>query len=128
MRRRRRIDVVRPVADPDTLFVDAMFRDVFMEASGVESTVHEYQISLSVDASRTITAVDVLAGSLPNAECSNAAPSAHRIVGQTTAELRDFVRKELRGTSTCTHLNDLLRSLADVWWLSERLDAVVATR
>jgi hypothetical protein len=32
----------------------------------------------------------------------------------TLQELDVKVRAELRGTSTCTHLNDLLRSVADV--------------
>jgi hypothetical protein len=31
----------------------------------------------------------------------------------TLAELHFRVRQELCGTSTCTHLNDLLRSVAD---------------
>jgi Protein of unknown function (DUF2889) len=30
------------------------------------------------------------------------------------ASLRSFVRTDLTGISTCTHLNDQLRSLADV--------------
>ena len=51
---------------------------------------------------------------LPWPECPQAAASASRLVGQPVGELRDFVRQDLSGTTTCTHLNDLLRSLADV--------------
>jgi hypothetical protein len=32
----------------------------------------------------------------------------------TLSDLHFRVRQELSGTSTCTHLNDLLRSVADV--------------
>ena len=31
----------------------------------------------------------------------------------TLPELHSRVRRELHGTGTCTHLNDLLRSIAD---------------
>jgi hypothetical protein len=37
-----------------------------------------------------------------------------RLVGRPVEAVRDVVRAELRGISTCTHLNDLLRSLGDV--------------
>jgi hypothetical protein len=40
--------------------------------------------------------------------------SARRIVGTTADDLRSRVRTDLTGTSTCTHLNDMLRSLADL--------------
>jgi hypothetical protein len=33
-------------------------------------------------------------------------------VGHRVADLRGLVKDELVGTSTCTHLNDLLASLA----------------
>ena len=51
---------------------------------------------------------------LPWTECPRAALSAGRLVGHCLDDLRRFVRADLVGTSTCTHLNDLLRSLADV--------------
>jgi Protein of unknown function (DUF2889) len=34
-----------------------------------------------------------------------------------------LVRHDLRGTSTCTHLNDLLRSLGDVGVLMDLLES-----
>ena len=46
-------------------------------------------------------------------ECPGAVESATRITGMTLADLHFRVRNELAGTSTCTHLNDLLRSVAD---------------
>jgi hypothetical protein len=50
---------------------------------------------------------------LPWQECPGAVASAGRITGMTLQELHFRVRQELSGTSTCTHLNDLLRSIAD---------------
>jgi hypothetical protein len=47
-------------------------------------------------------------------ECPGAVASAGRLVGMRLAELRTWVRREMTGASTCTHLNDTLRSLADV--------------
>ncbi len=51
---------------------------------------------------------------LPWVECPAAAASAARLAGLSVAGLRDHVRTTLIGTSTCTHLNDTLRSLEDV--------------
>jgi hypothetical protein len=39
----------------------------------------------------------------------------------SVADLRRRVRQEFTGVSTCTHLNDLLRSLADVGALATRI-------
>jgi hypothetical protein len=39
----------------------------------------------------------------------------------TLQDLHFRVRQELFGTSTCTHLNDLLRSVADAEALIERV-------
>ena len=51
---------------------------------------------------------------LPWQECPAAIGSAVRVKGMMLSELRNRVRAEFVGTSTCTHLNDLLRSLEDV--------------
>ena len=49
---------------------------------------------------------------LPWLECPAAAASAARVQGRPVGELRALVKEELVGISTCTHLNDLLASLA----------------
>ena len=51
---------------------------------------------------------------LPWVECPQALGSASRLVGATVDELRAVVRADFVGTSTCTHLNDTLRGLADL--------------
>jgi len=111
MRRRRLIDV----AGGEVLDVRAMFRDTHTGADGVETVLHEYTLTASVEpGSLRIVECQARPQSLPWPECPGATDSARRLVGLSLEELRAFVPREMRGTSTCTHLNDLLRSLADV--------------
>jgi hypothetical protein len=112
VRRRRRIDV-RP--DDRALHVDAMFRDSHFDDDRDESVVHEYELQATIDrATLAITTAVATPHVLPYVECPSAAASTGRLVGLRLDELRDRVRSEFVGTSTCTHLNDLLRSLEDV--------------
>jgi hypothetical protein len=113
MRRRRRIDVYDESAG--RVGIDAMFRDTYVRSDGVETIIHEYTLDAVVDA-ETGVIVDSRATPrvLPWQECPGAVASAARITGMTLQELHFRVRQELSGTSTCTHLNDLLRSVADV--------------
>ena len=39
------------------------------------------------------------------------------LVGERVDDLDERIRSTLRGTSSCTHLNDVLLSLADLWTL-----------
>ena len=118
MRRRRRIDV----SLPGQLKIDAMFRDTHVGPDGTETVLHEYSLAASADArSLEILCCRSEARVLPWVECPSAAASAGRLAGHRLPELRTFVRQSLTGTSTCTHLNDLLRSLADAAPLAERL-------
>jgi hypothetical protein len=118
MRRRRLVDVTW--ADP--LVVSAMFRDTHKNADGSETVLHEYTADVTVDPS-TLEILSTVATprSLPWSECPEAAASARRLEGRTVTDVRDLVRRELTGTTTCTHLNDLLRSLADVGVLTSAL-------
>jgi Protein of unknown function (DUF2889) len=121
MRRRRRIDVTRA---GDAFQVDAMFRDTYVGADALESIVHEYSCTATIDA-ETMTVVDAQARPrvLPYLECPEAAASARRLAGLGVTDLRARVRREFTGISTCTHLNDLLRSLTDVGALVAELAA-----
>jgi len=117
MRRLRRLDL-RPVdaesADCSVGF-DAHFRDSHVDGDGVETVVHEYTVAGSVDTStRTITSVTADVRVLPWQECPGAIGSATRVEGMTLSELRGRIRGEFVGTSTCTHLNDTLRAIADL--------------
>jgi len=122
MRRRRRLDVVAPV-DPETAHhLDVHFRDSHIDDAGVESVVHEYSVTGRADIAGG-RVVDVVAEArvLPWMECPGALASADRLAGMPITELRTRVRRELTGRSSCTHLNDTLRSLGDVTVLVEEL-------
>jgi DUF2889 family protein len=109
MRRFRRLDLA-----PDGGF-DAHFRDSHVDGDGVETIVHEYTVEGTVDAAtRTITSVTATVRVLPWQECPAAIGSAVRVKGMMLSELRSRVRGEFVGTSTCTHLNDTLRAIADL--------------
>jgi len=118
MRRRRRLDVVVG----HVLEIDAMFRDSYMGPDGIETIVHEYSFTGTVDP-ETLQVLDARARPrvLPYVECPDAASSGGLLAGMSVADLRRRVRQEFTGVSTCTHLNDLLRSLADVGALATRI-------
>ena len=113
MRRRRRIDVYRGES-PSRVGIDAMFRDTYVRIDGVETIIHEYTLAAEVDTDSGVIVESVATPRvLPWQECPGAVASAARITGMALQELHFRVRQELSGTSTCTHLNDLLRSIAD---------------
>jgi hypothetical protein len=126
MRRRRRLDVYE--ASADRAGIDAMFRDTYVRADGAETIIHEYTLTATIDmGSGVIVESEATPRVLPWQECPGAVASAARITGMTLAELHFRVRKELYGTSTCTHLNDLLRNVGDAESLIGRLRRPAST-
>jgi hypothetical protein len=112
MRRARRIDVW---GEDGELGIDAMFRDSCWDPDGAEVVVHEYQITGRADrATGTLLFVDALPRVLPYVECPGAAPNASWMAGTDLRAMRTEVLQRLRATDCCTHLNDGLRSLAEV--------------
>lgn len=110
MRRRRRID--RWVED-GVLGIDAMFRDTYIRADGVETVIHEYGLAVSADIETgVIREAKATPRVLPWFDCPGAVDSAGRLVGTVLSDVEARVRRDFRGPETCTHLNDLLRSLA----------------
>lgn len=112
MRRQRLLDVG---PGPHRVVV-AMFRDLHADPTTGEVTIlHEYSLTAGFD-DDTGRLHDVRARPqvLPWPECPEATASASRLDGEAPSAVRDLVAGTFRGTSTCTHLNDLLRSLADV--------------
>ncbi len=125
MRRRRRLDVAAPGGTDDRYRFEAHFRDSHVDESGAETVLHEYAVSGTVDPTGgRVEDVSARAHVLPWVECPGALASADRLSGMAIAELRGHVRREFRGTSTCTHLNDTLRSLGDVDVLVDGLAGV----
>jgi hypothetical protein len=121
MRRARRIDVWR---EDDRVQFDTMFRDSCWTPAEREEVLHEYQILGSADRETgellTVTAVPRV---LPYVECPGAAPHAARMAGTALRAMRREVLDQLRSTDCCTHLNDGLRSLAEVPVLAGSLAA-----
>lgn len=94
-----------------------------MDGSGIETVIHEYTLDALISrAELRVLAIEATPRVLPWVECPVAAASAQALVGQTVHDLRTWVRSQLTGVATCTHLNDLLRSLADVDHLLRALD------
>ncbi|MFC1437249.1 DUF2889 domain-containing protein [Streptacidiphilus sp. N1-10] len=119
MRRARRIDVW---IDGSTVHVDAFFQDSSTLPEGGRQSIHEYSLTAQADLdSQTLRAVAPVARVLPYDECPLAVLNVGALVGQPLGGLRQAVLKRLAGPLGCTHLNDMLRALADVPSLSARL-------
>lgn len=119
MRRARRIDVWQTGQE---IVVDAMFRDSCWRPDGVEVAVHEYHLDASVAiGTGLVTSIVAEPRVLPYPECPAAAPNAAWLVGASARELRREVLARIQGISCCTHLNDALRSLAEVPVLADEL-------
>lgn len=111
-RRARRIDIWRAEG---VLKVDAGFQDSGPNPEGTRTAIHEYRVYAEIDeASETLLSLQALPLILPFRECPGASMKAARMVGQNVPEFRQAVLDTLAGTLGCTHLNDVLRALADV--------------
>ena len=97
----------------------AMFRDSYAPPEGPVTVLHEYTLTATLTDDDRIATCVAVPRVLPWTECPQAAASAGRLVGRSVSELRAMVKEELVGTSTCTHLNDLLSSLAQLDHLVE---------
>jgi hypothetical protein len=119
MRRARRIDVW----DEDGILgIDAMFRDSCWDPGRIEVVIHEYQMTARADrATGTLLSVEAVPRVLPYVECPGAAPNASWMAGTELRAMRTEVLQRLRATDCCTHLNDGLRSLAEVPVLASSL-------
>jgi Protein of unknown function (DUF2889) len=121
MRRHRRIDVT---VEDGELVVDAFFRDSCWEPDGTEMALHEYTVAARVDAvARTLTAVQATPHVLPFPECQWAPPHVELLLGRPVETFRTSVQTTLSEIQSCTHLNDMLRCLAEVPALASALDA-----
>jgi len=111
-RRARRIDLWR---EGDLIKVDAGFQDSGSNPEGGRTAVHEYRLFAEIDAATgRLLALQVLPMILPFRECPGASIKATRMIGQDLSTFREAVLETLPSTLGCTHLNDVLRALADV--------------
>jgi hypothetical protein len=131
VRRRRRLDLIAPDAPgvPGAVHgIDLHFRDSHKGEDGVETVLHEYTVTGAADVgSGQIVSVAARAQVLPWLECPGAVASAARLAGMELSALRPTIRNEFVGRSTCTHLNDSLRSLADITALARELEQTPRT-
>lgn len=112
MRRARRIDVWR---EDGAITVDMTFQDSATSPNGGRVAVHEYLARATVDpATLKLKAFSADPRVLPYRECPSAVPHAQRIIGAHLPDLRLKVLEVLPGILGCTHLNDVMRSLAEV--------------
>lgn len=118
MRRARRIDVWW---EDEKLQIDAMFRDSVWDPEGLECVLHEYQMLGWADTDGTLRAITAVPRVLPYVECPLAAPNASWMAGTALRDLRTQVLQQLKNADCCTHLNDALRSLAEVPLLAAAL-------
>jgi len=116
LRRSRRIDVV----PGDVLRVDATFRDSWSDPVDGEGVLHEYVLTADVHPDGTLLSVVAEPRVLPYGECPRAAASPQLLVGKHVGTAADALPSDLAGAASCTHLNDLLRTLACVPGLAER--------
>lgn len=111
MRRARRIDAWLD----DVIHIDAGFQDSATSPDGGRIAIHEYQVSAIADPiSFRLLSVEADPRILPYGECLAAAANVSRIVGTVLGDLRLAVVETFPRVLGCTHLNDVLRSLAEV--------------
>jgi len=97
--------------------VRSMFRDTNMDRNSRATVLHEYTLRVGVDTARRVVDVEATPRVLPWRECPAAASSAQKLIGLAVSDLRSWVNPNLQGTTTCTHLNEAFRALADVDYL-----------
>ncbi|MDO9485262.1 MAG: DUF2889 domain-containing protein [Actinomycetota bacterium] len=111
-RRSRRIDLW---LEGGLLHIETFFQDSYTTPDGHREAVHEYVVSATAD---PVTGEVISIGAdprvLPHYECPLATVAVSRMVGQPLRGFRDSVNEKLPGIDGCTHMNDTLRSLAEV--------------
>jgi hypothetical protein len=120
MRRARRLDLW---LDEGLVHLDIGFQDSATAPDGGDRiAVHEYQVSATADP-QTFELLSVVADPriLPYGECPAASPNTPLMLGASLGSFRREVLARLPGTLGCTHLNDVLRSMADAPQLIRRL-------
>lgn len=124
MRRARRLDVWLDGA----VRLDIHFQDSGTTPQGEgREAIHEYRVFATADPETfELLTLEVQPRVLPYWECRAASPNASMMLGVRLGDLRETVLKTLPGTLGCTHLNDVLRSMADVPSLVARLRALGA--
>ena len=97
------------------IMVESGFQDSATSPNGGREAIHEYRLIAVADAATgLLERVNVDPRVLPYKECPTASGNVGVLLGTPIGDLRDTVLERLRGTAGCTHLNDMLRNLAEV--------------
>jgi len=109
--------------------VDAHFQDSATRPDGQRMAVHEYLLHATIDL-KTMLIEEIAADPrvLPFDYCPAAVLNVGRLVGTAVSSLRTTVIRDLAREQGCTHLNDMLRSLAEVPHMLAPLMAARAER
>jgi hypothetical protein len=111
LRRARRMDVW---LDGD-IQVDAGFQDSATAPEGGRIAIHEYGLRLTIDAvSGLVKTIAATPHVLPFPECPSAVANLQQLINSPVVEFRSLILEKLARVEGCTHLNDALRTLADV--------------
>jgi hypothetical protein len=116
MRRRRLVDVTFDEGGT-AASLWAMFRDSVGEPDGTEAVLHEYGLTGRIETSAdglVLTSLEADPRVLPFTECPAAALEVGALAGVLLKDLPKTVPVALFGVASCTHLNDLLRSIGGV--------------
>lgn len=120
MRRARRVDIWMD----HLIHIDVGFQDSGTSPDDGRIAVHEYQVAATADPeSFELLSISVDPRILPYRECPAASPNASRLIGSKLTNMREEVLETLKGTAGCTHLNDVLRSMAEVPQLTKHFVA-----
>ena len=119
-RRARFIDVR---LEGDRIEISAGFQDSTGDPDHGRVGIHEYRLRATADrATGRLDGLESTPHILPFRECPSAVQSSLAILDAPLSDLRDVVLERLAKTRGCTHLNDALRSLAEVPVLIEALE------
>jgi len=113
-RRARWVDIWR-ADEAGELAIEAGFQDSATRPDGGRQAVHEYRILAQVRADNfELTRLHIDPRILPYSSCLGAPAQANIMLGKPLSAFRMQVLEHLRGVKGCTHLNDMLRDLAEV--------------
>lgn len=111
-RRSRRIDIW---LEDGVVNIETFFQDSYLAPDGLRHAIHEYVVSATADpVTGEVISISADPRVLPHYECPLATVAVSRMVGQPLRGFRDSVNAKLPGIDGCTHMNDTLRSLAEV--------------
>ncbi len=110
-RRARRIDVWR---DEGILMIEVGFQDSARDPELGRVAIHEYVVHARADmASEELVEISATPHVLPFPECPGAVNNIQLMLGTPMREMRLRVIDVLPGVKGCTHLNDVMRGLAE---------------